>query len=264
MKDFLLNSTIPYWIVFGLVVSSAVIAGIHMLKNTVSRDSIRQVTLLSMIGTLLGLIIYSSVGGRATWWCTSSDYGFFGKLIRVIPLIVFMGIQLVQVFVYKMFVGQYYQKTLTIKGTFIALIVIVPASVFLYILLDALGMGEGLRNVIFYVIICSALIFGTMWAMKHNVQAIGKKHGGIFTLVTLVMAIGGLMSLMLLITALMALFLQVLMVAAVIIGGYYMLTRVMGPAMDLQSRTDLSGKVHKTEADRRIADAQIISRREKQ
>ena len=262
MKEFLLSTTIPYWIVFGLVTAAGVLALINMRKNTVSKSSVQLVTLLALAGTVLGLAIYSVAGGSSIWWCTSKDYSFFGKLLRAIPLIIFVGIQLAQVFVYKTFVEQYFQKELSIKGSFISLIVIVPASFVLYIVLDILGLEKGTRDLIFYVILGIALIAGVGWAMALNVKSIGKKYGSIFTAVTLVMIIGGLMSIVLLINALMALILQVLMVAAVVVAGFYMFTKVMGPAVDTQSRTDLSGKVHDTQWEKQNADARIRSQRD--
>lgn len=262
MKEFLLSTTIPYWIVFGLVTAAGVLALINMRKNTVSKSSVQLVTLLALAGTVLGLAIYSVAGGSSIWWCTSKDYSFFGKLLRAIPLIIFVGIQLAQVFVYKTFVEQYFQKELSIKGSFISLIVIVPTSFVLYIVLDILGLEKGTRDVIFYIILGIALIAGVGWAMALNVKSIGKKYGSIFTAVTLVMIIGGLMSIVLLINALMALILQVLMVAAVVVAGFYMFTKVMGPAVDTQSRTDLSGKVHDTQWEKQNADARIRSQRD--
>lgn len=262
MKEFLLSTTIPYWIVFGLVTAAGVLALINMRKNTVSKSSVQLVTLLALAGTVLGLAIYSVAGGSSIWWCTSKDYSFFGKLLRAIPLIIFVGIQLAQVFIYKTFVEQYFQKELSIKGSFISLIVIVPASFVLYIVLDILGLEKGTRDLIFYIILGIALIAGVGWAMALNVKSIGKKYGSIFTAVTLVMIIGGLMSIVLLINALMALILQVLMVAAVVVAGFYMFTKVMGPAVDTQSRTDLSGKVHDTQWEKQNADARIRSQRD--
>lgn len=262
MKEFLLSTTIPYWIVFGLVTAAGVLALINMRKNTVSKSSVQLVTLLALAGTVLGLAIYSVAGGSSIWWCTSKDYSFFGKLLRAIPLIIFVGIQLAQVFVYKTFVEQYFQKELSIKGSFISLIVIVPASFVLYIVLDILGLEKGTRDLIFYIILGIALIAGVGWATALNVKSIGKKYGSIFTAVTLVMIIGGLMSIVLLINALMALILQVLMVAAVVVAGFYMFTKVMGPAVDTQSRTDLSGKVHDTQWEKQNADARIRSQRD--
>jgi hypothetical protein len=262
MKEFLLSTTIPYWIVFGLVTAAGVLALINMRKNTVSKSSVQLVTLLALAGTVLGLAIYSVAGGSSIWWCTSKDYSFFGKLLRAIPLIIFVGIQLAQVFVYKTFVEQYFQKELSIKGSFISLIVIVPASFVLYIILDILGLEKGTRDLIFYIILGIALVAGVGWAMALNVKSIGKKYGSIFTAVTLVMIIGGLMSIVLLINALMALILQVLMVAAVVVAGFYMFTKVMGPAVDTQSRTDLSGKVHDTQWEKQNADARIRSQRD--
>lgn len=263
MKDFLSSSTIPYWIVFGLVTAAGIIALLNMHKNNISKESVRLVTLLALTGTILGLIIYSVMGGGSIWWCTSSKYSFFGKLVRVIPLIIFVGIQLTQVFIYKIFVGLYFQKELSIKGSFLSLIVIVPASIFLYIILDLFGMGQGIRNAIFYIIICLSLIAGTGWAMTHNVRSIGKKYGMIFTAVTLIMIIGGLMSLMLLITALITLIVQVLTIVILTASIFYALSKVMSPAIDIQSRTDLEGKLHETQSQKQAADAQILNRRRK-
>lgn len=79
MKDFLSNSTIPYWIVFGLVTAAGIIALLNMRKKTISKESVRLVTLLALTGTALGLIIYSIMGGSSIWWCTSSDYSFSGN-----------------------------------------------------------------------------------------------------------------------------------------------------------------------------------------
>ena len=263
MKEFLLSSTIPYWVVFGLVLSAGIVALTNIRKKTFSKSSVLFVTLLAITGTVLGLAIYSVAGGSCIWWCTSNDYSFFGKLLRVIPLIVFVGIQLAQVFVYKSFVEQYFQKELSIKGTFISLIVIVPISILLYIILDMFGMEKTTRDIVFYVILSLAFITGVSWAMKRNVTSIGKKNGIIFTAITLVMIIGGLMSLLILITALIALFFQVLMIAAVIAIVPHMF-KTMNHAVDVQSRTDLSGKIHDTQGQKQTADAQLRNRQKEQ
>lgn len=261
MKELLLSSTLPYWFVFGLVTAAGILAFMGMRKESISKLSIQLVTILALAGTILGLAIYSALGGNSIWWCTANDYGFFGRLIRVIPLIIFVGIQLVQVFVYKSFVGQYFQKELSIKGSFISLIVIVPASLLLYIILNMFGMEKGTRDVVFYVILGVALIGGIGWAMARNVKEIGMVYGVAFTAVTLVMIIGGLMSLLLLITALVRLIFEVLLVVAAVVGSYFMLTKVMGPAMEVQSRTDLNGNVHDSVSQKNNANAQILSRR---
>lgn len=259
MKEFFLSTTIPYWMVLILITAAGFLALMGMRKQTVSTSSVRLVTLLALSGTLLGLGIYSVAGGSSIWWCTSSEYSFFGKLLRVIPLIIFVGIQLTQVFVYKSFIEQYFQKELSIKGSFLSLIVIVPASLILYIILDIFGLEQGTRDAVFYIILGIALLAGIGWAMAYNVKSIGKRNGIAFTAITLIMIIGGLMSLLLLINALFALILQVLMVVAVVGGAYYMFTKVMFPAIDLDARTDLHGKVHKTRSQKEAADAQIRS-----
>lgn len=264
MKDFLLHSTIPYWIVFALVTAAAAVALVSMRKGEISKSKFGQVTLLAMGGTLLGLLIYSILGGSSIWWCTRSEYGFFGKLLRVIPLIIFVAIQLAQVFVYKLYAEQYYQRELSIKGVFISLIVIVPAAIVLYIILDIFGLPQVVKDIIFYIILGVAFIAGVGWAMTKNVKSIGAKPGMVFTGITLVMIIGGLMSLMLMIIALLQLIIQVLMVVAAVGGTIYMFKNVMFPAVDLQSRTDMMGRVHKTQAGKQSADWQIRQTQKKQ
>ena len=263
MTEFLLSSTIPYWIVFALVTAAAVIGFAGMRKGKISKSSLRQVTLLALGGTLLGLAIYATLGGSSIWWCTRSEYGFFGKLLRVIPLIIFVAIQLAQVFVYKLYAEQYYQKELSIKGVFISLIVIVPAAIVLYIILDIFGLPQVVRDIIFYIILGVAFVAGVGWAMTKNVKSIGAKPGMVFTGITLVMIIGGLMSLMLLITALIQLIVQVLMVVAVVVGTIHMfgiMTKEASKPLP-QHYWDNDGNMHATPGARNAANKKIADRK---
>lgn len=265
MKDFLLTSTLPYWIVFTLMAAAGFIAIVNMRKKSISRLSVQLVTFLAIVGTVFGLVIYSLLGGNSIWWCTSSDYGFFGKLLRVIPLIVFVGIQLAQVFVYKAFVEQYFQKELSIKGTFVSLIVIVPATLVLYVILNMFGLEKETRDIVAYSILGLALVVGVGWAMVRNVKSIGMMYGLMFTAATLVMIIGGLMSMLLLLTALLALILQVLMVAAVVGGVFYMFKTNMlggssGGGSSNQVFYDNEGHMHYTNLSKEDANRKIQER----
>lgn len=257
MKELLLSSTLPYWVVFAIITTAGVLGLLKMHKHEVSKQTVLTVTALAITGTILELVIYDVAKGSSLWWCTSSEYGFFSKLLRSIPLFIFVAIQVAQVFVYRLLVEQYYQKELSISGSFISLIVIIPAAIVLYIMLDLFGMGETTRNIVFYTIITVGLAIGVGWAMTKNVKAIGMKPGVIFTATTIVMIIGGLVSLMILLIAILELILQILSVVAVAGFGFYMLRNVFSPAMDIQSRTDISGKVHKTARDKENADFQL-------
>ena len=59
MKDFLLTSTLPYWIVFTLMAAAGFIAIVNMRKKSISRLSVQLVTFLAIVGTVFGLVIYS-------------------------------------------------------------------------------------------------------------------------------------------------------------------------------------------------------------
>ena len=65
MKELLLSSTLPYWFVFGLVTAAGILAFMGMRKESISKLSIQLVTILALAGTILGLAIYSALGGRS-------------------------------------------------------------------------------------------------------------------------------------------------------------------------------------------------------
>lgn len=76
MKEFFLTSTIPYWVVFALVATACVMELLNLRKGAVSKQSVLMVTVLALGGTILELLIYTSVGGNVLWWCTADELGF--------------------------------------------------------------------------------------------------------------------------------------------------------------------------------------------
>lgn len=267
MKDLLLNSVLPYWAIFALVAASGAMCIFEMRKPAISHGAVRAVTLLSLAGTLSAMAVYSALGGSCIWWCTSSEYGFFSKLLRALPLFVFVAVQMGQVFAYKLFMQQYFQGELSIKGAFLSLIVVVPVAIVVYVLLDWIGLGQTARDVLFYAVLLVSLGAGVGWAMKRNVASVGKRRGLLFTAVSVVMICGGLVSLLLLLVAILNLFLQILMVAAVVGLAFFLLPK-MSSADSARSdvpdsfRRDDEGHLHSTisnkeEANRKIAERKL-------
>lgn len=240
-----------------------------MRRETIPTSSVKMITGLAVTGTLLSIIIYYTMGGSCIWWCISREYSFFGKLLRFIPLLIFIVIQLGQVFVYKKFMEKYFQQELSIKSSFLSLIVIVPAILILYVLMDLFGVPELVRDIIYYLLFFGAIIGGTSWAMKNNVQSVGKKGGVAFTIVTFILIAGGLLSILLAFVVILQLFLQVLSVVLVVGGAYYAFRHVIGRqiAVDEAIRNgkifyDDAGNIHPTAGQRDEANRKIREKRD--
>lgn len=269
MKDFLMTSTIPYWIVFALIASAGVLELLNLNKEKVEEKTARTITILAMSGTLLGIAIYSFIGTKCIWWCTSSEYGFFSKLLRAIPLFIFLVVQLAQVFVYQRVMELCWQKELYLKTSFIAIIAIVPIGLIIQIGLSIFGMELATRNLIFYIVMIGGLVIGVGWAMAKNVKSVGSKNGLIYTAVTFVMILGGLYSLILMLNVIIQLFVQILAVAAPFIIAAWLFRSDLGNAIGKSSPTphiyyDDAGGAHYTASNRDSANAKIAERKQQQ
>lgn len=267
MKEFLLTSTIPYWVVFALIAAAAVLELVNIRKDKVDEKTARTITILAMAGTLLGIGIYSYIGGSCTWWCTSKEYGFFSKLLRAVPLFLFIVVQLGQVFIYQRVMELHLQKELFLKTSFIAIIAIIPIGLVVQIVLSIFGMELAMRNLIFYVIMIATLIVGVGWAMARNVKSVGSKNGLIFTAVTFVMILGGLYSLLLLLGVIIQLFVQLLAVAAPFIIAAWLFNSKLGAEMGKSSPMshiyyDDDGGAHTMAGHRDAANARIAERKQ--
>lgn len=222
MKEFFLTSTIPYWVVFALVATACVMELLNLRKGAVSKQSVLMVTVLALGGTILELLIYTSVGGNVLWWCTADELGFFARLLRVIPLFLFLAMQLGHVFLYKWFVQQHYGKELSVKSSLISMVALVPICIVMFIVMSIMKVSDTTRDISFYALLALAIVAGTGWAMTKNVKSIGFKDGAIFTGVCFILIIGGVLSILLAIMAIIHLFLTIATVVVVAGGVLYL------------------------------------------
>lgn len=266
MKDFLMSSTLPYWVIFLLVIAAGILGLLGQRKQPTS-GYVKTVTVLALTGTLLEIVVYSLLGGRSIWWCTSSDYGFFAKLLRAVPLFIFLLIQLAQVFIYQSLMTHYHGREFSVKSTLYALLGVIPVLLVLYVLLNLLGVESPTRDVIFYVLLILSLGGGVGWALYRNVRSAGGGPGLLFTGVSFFLLIGATVSLLLLLVALLQLFFQMLMVAAVVAGVVYIAAPTMNKGIASQPKSmpryyDQDGQMHYTASSRDAANRSIQQRKE--
>ena len=101
MKEFLTSSTLPFWFVFIIVAAAFGLTLLYMKGGSKSSKLLFASAGCMLAATILEIVIYSVLGGNSMWWCTSDKYGFFMKLVRLIPFALFIAFQILQVFFFK-------------------------------------------------------------------------------------------------------------------------------------------------------------------
>lgn len=266
MKEFLLTSTIPYWIVFAFMTSAGILEIVNIRKGEITKNAAILCSTLAIAGTLLGIAVYSIAGGNCVWWCTSSDYGFFSKLLRAIPLFVFLAVQLSQVFVYKRLMALYWDRELSVKTLFVVMTATVPTALVIYVILGIFGVKQNTTNMVFYIITITSVIAGVGLTMTKNIKSAGTGNGLLFTGVTFIMITGGVFSLILMLKVIIVLIVQVLACAVPFIAALFLLkSNIIGKAgassQNRQVFYDDDGHMHYNSTSRNMANNEISQRK---
>lgn len=268
MREWLLTSTLPYWLVFLMVLVST---GICVVATSVMKAQgnkllsfgvVVAVTALIVVGVACEWAIYLSVKNECLWWIEAKEIGFFSRLFRAIPLFLFLTAQIVQIKLYKGFVEKYLQKDgLNVRGIIRSTVYLFPAMFVLYMLLDLFGMGKPMRDYVFYACFIVGLIAGMGRSLADNIATAGVRRGVVFSVVAIVIMSGAVVSVMLLSNVVLTLFFQLLVYAA-----FVLLMMQVVPAMNSQismSHTvsnffrDDDGHIHSSTHDRDVANIKI-------
>ena len=261
MKEFLLSSTLPYWLLFILGVSS-VGYSLYITFKSDEDTPISKQTADLLMGVLLfvGLaviVFYNTLGGNALWWITGKEIGYVAKLLRVIPLVVFLAAELAAPFAYKLLMETYLDdKSLSIKPQFLALVVIVPVAILVSIFAG---------NIWFYIIAGVGVIGGVLYTASRNVNSAGAKTGLVFTIVSFILCASALVTLLYLIVAFFSLIFEMLPVIACIIGACMIFGKSYGNAVmrrdDDGNYIANDGSKHSSQSSRDARDQQIHAQR---
>ena len=261
MKEFLMTSAIPYWLLFFLSVGSVGYSAYITLKwdenHPVSRQTANILTGIFLFVGLAVIVLYNTLGGNALWWITGDEIGYGARLLRVIPLVVFLIAGMAAPFAYKFMMDAYLDvTTLSVKTQFIALLVIVPAAIIISIFAG---------NTWFYIIAGVGVIGAAVYTAKANVNSAGAKTGLAFTVVSFILCASALVTLLYLIVAFFSLIMEMLPVIATIIAIGIIFGKSYGNAV---MRRDNSGNYiandgskHSSQSARDTRDRQIHSQR---
>lgn len=270
MRDFLMTSAIPYWLLFALAVASVGYCAYIIIKNTkdeagisVSQNQMLAISGLLLLDAVMVIALYASLGGNALWWVTGKEIGYLSKLLRVVPLMIFLVVQAAAPFAYNLFMKFYFRKeALTVKGQFIALVVIVPA-----VLIVTRFFSEDSRDFWFYVIAGGCLAIAILYSVVKNSRSIGIKPGVVYTLTSFVLCAATLITLLYFIVAFFSLIFEMLPVIATIIGLCFLFGKTFGNAVmnrdDAGNYIASDGSKHSSQSARDTRNSQIHSQMQK-
>lgn len=269
MKEFLTSNILPYWLIFALVAASLIIM-LWGLRTQRPKVYLRPVLGCMLLATVLELSIYWGIGNSALWWCTSSEYSFFAKLLRLIPFAIFLAMQVAMIWIGKLFIEAAIKKEFSIKTTFWGILLSFPITLVIVILCKLFGMPDGPLSIVSAVLFIGILSAGIGFSLLKNIQKIGKRDGLLLTAFSALCVLSLGAGIILFFVALLQLFLQVLMVGAVIGAAFYFFfgsgSKMMSAEMSRQSSSrpvfrDNDGHLHYTATSRDTANQQIADRK---
>ena len=261
MKEFLMTSAIPYWLLFILAIASVGYCAYILLRGDddtpVSRNMMIAISATLLIDALAVIALYATLGGNALWWVTGKEISFWNKLLRVIPLVTFLVVQAAAPFVYRLFMESYFhEKSLSVKSQFISLVVIVPVAI-----IASLFLSETW----FYIIAGGGIVIGALYSAYKNISSVGMGSGVIFTVTSFVLCASALVTFLYFIVAFISLIFEMLPVIAIIIGCCLIFGKSFGNAVMRRDNAGNyianDGSKHSTQSARDSRDRQIYSRR---
>lgn len=221
MKDFLMSSTLPFWLVFAVVAAAFAATLLYMKSDNKPRTLLFAAAGCMLAATIFEIVIYAMLGGNSLWWCTSSRYGFWTKLIRLVPMALFVAFQILQVYFIKSALEEHIGKELSMKSTFICLLLTFPVALVVALVFGVSGASNATTGTVTGIVFFGLILGGIGWALVRNVRSAGWRQGGAFTAFSVVCVVAVCLAVFLFLVALFKLFLQVLMVAAMVVGGIY-------------------------------------------
>lgn len=257
MKEFFMTSAIPYWLLFFMGVASvgySVYIAFKSDENTpISKRTVNILAGMLLVVGVAVIVLYNALGGNALWWVTGKDIGYWAKLLRVIPLVVFLVAEVAAPFAYKLMMEACLDdKSLSVKTQFIALLVIVPVAIIVSIFAG---------NTWFYIIAGVGIVGAAVYSATSNVNSAGAKTGLAFTVVSFILCASALVTLLYMIVAFFSLILEMLPVIATIIGVCIIFGKSYGNAVMRRDNAGNyianDGSKHSSEGARNYRDAQI-------
>ena len=216
----------PCWAIIGLLVIAFAIclAGIRLGVRSVREAGLVVVPLCLLAVAAIEIYWYRLMGAGAFWWCDYDSYSFFGTLLRVIPFLIVVAMQLFSIKLYEQLLcwDGPVDSEIHVKPAVIGILVSFPTLI-VYVLVTQLGFhwkGETAEMVgvgIFLLII----LVGIIRTFMLNIQEFGALRGSLISAFILVYVVSCIVAVAALIFVIVRILLVVLaaLFALAVLGG---------------------------------------------
>lgn len=216
----------PCWAIIGLLVIAFAIclAGMRLGVRSVREAGLVVVPLCLLAVAAIEIYWYRLMGAGAFWWCDYDSYGFFGTLLRVIPFLIVVAMQLFSIKLYEQLLcwDGSADGEIHAKPAVIGILVSFPTLI-VYVLVTQLGFhwkGETAEMVgvgIFLLII----LVGIIRTFMLNIQEFGALRGSLISAFILVYVVSCIVAVAALIFVIVRILLVILaaLFALAVLGG---------------------------------------------
>jgi hypothetical protein len=194
----------PCWLVIGLVSLPLLFTIIlPLLLSRFERMRQVQLTLLDAMVIIMPLCLlgvaaievgdYLLFGGQAFWWCDKDRYGFLGSVLRILPFLIVVMVQVFSIWWYEglLFRGEQSGKKIHMKPAVISFCISIPALIACLLLTEeVLDWKETTAEWTSVVLFFGIILTGAIITLVRNIHEVGALKGSLITAFVLVYIIG--------------------------------------------------------------------------
>ena len=172
---------------------------------------------------IIEIVGFWYMGGDFFWWCDKERFGFFGSLLRMLPMVLIMLYQILSFNLFEnvLFDEEDHVETtrLSIFPAAIGLLACIPVVIAYFVIVQWwLGWKGGLCDGIGLILFLLTLVGGIYIAYRRNLELLGKKQAFAATIFTVIYVIGIMIAIWGVILMLFRLLFEVIMFA---VAMYY-------------------------------------------
>ena len=215
----------PCWMIIGLLAVSFLICitAMRLDVTAVRRAGLIVVPLCLLAVAIIEIYWYNLMGAQAFWWIDYDHYGFFGTLLRVIPFLIVVAVQLLSIRLYELLLSDDFDDNLiTIKPAVIGIVVSFAAIIVYALLMEFVfhwtgDTAEQVGLVLFLLII----LIGIVITFRRNIQRLGWGKGLLISCFVLVYAVSCII-------AVVALIIVIVRIILIILAALFILGALAG------------------------------------
>lgn len=183
----------PYILIFLLFAATIIMAFVGVRNWKSRRLALILIPIFIIIGSILEVMAYGTMGKKAFWWCDDEAYGFWGALIRCIPFFIVVYAQIASYVLYKTILldgGD--GDSLSIKPMAKSMVFCLPVAFIATMLLSTFGVIHGGKEQALAAlgIMLVVLLAGTFKSTRTNIKTLGFGRGIAFTTFGVIYIIG--------------------------------------------------------------------------